>query len=45
MKIEIHTIGYQIYVIPFIKITYNKILNGKYELIVGWLNKAISISV
>lgn len=45
MKIGIHTIVSQIYLFPFIKITHDRFLNGDYELIVGWINKEISISI
>jgi len=37
MKISIISIWGQIYILPFIKITHDKILNGEYELILGWL--------
>ena len=44
MKITTHKILYQVYLLPFVKITYDKILNGNYELIIGWLNIGLSIS-
>ena len=44
MKIRTHKIAYQSYLIPFIKITYDKMLNGDYELIIGWLNMELSLS-
>jgi hypothetical protein len=31
----------QVYIIPYIKITHDKFLNGKYELIIGWWNREI----
>jgi hypothetical protein len=37
MKIRIDTVCYQIYLLPYLKITYDKWLNGDYELIIGWL--------
>ena len=37
MKIRIDDVVYQLYLLPFLKITYNKWLNGDYELILGWL--------
>jgi hypothetical protein len=43
MKAEIEHIAYQIYIIPFVKITHDKWLNGYYELSIGWLNKSITI--
>ena len=45
MKIKISNVGYQIYLLPYLKITTNKFLNGRYELIIGWLNKEIIISI
>ena len=44
MKITTHKILYQVHLLPFVKITYDKILNGNYELIIGWLNIGLSIS-
>tara|TARA_R110001632_G_scaffold14169_5_gene48043 strand:- start:720 stop:929 length:210 start_codon:yes stop_codon:yes gene_type:complete len=44
MKISKHTILGQFHVLPFIKITYDKTLNGEYEFIVGWINIGISLS-
>ena len=40
---KIYKVAYQIYLLPYIKITYDRILNGKYELIFGWLNREIVI--
>jgi hypothetical protein len=36
MKIVIDEIWGQIYVLPTIKITHDRMLNGKHELILGW---------
>lgn len=44
MKISVHKIESQLYLLPFIKVTYNKILNGNYELIIGCFNIGMSIS-
>jgi len=44
MKISIHKIDSQLYLSPFVKVTYNKVLNGHYELIIGWFNIALSTS-
>jgi len=44
MRISKHTIVGQLHVLPFINVTYDKTLNGDYELIVGWFNIGISIS-
>jgi hypothetical protein len=45
MKIEIYTVFSQLYITPYVKITYDKFLNGNYELIIGWFNKEIVISI
>ena len=45
MNVEIITVDYQIYLLPYLKITTNRFLNGRYELIIGWLNKEIIISI
>ena len=44
MKISIHKISSQFYIIPFVKVTYDKVLNGHYELIIGWFNVGLSFS-
>lgn len=44
MKIEINKVLYQLYFLPYIKVTYNKILNGNYELIFGWVNRELVIT-
>jgi len=44
MKIGIDVVMSQIYVLPYIKITHDKWLNGRYEIIIGWLNRQIFIS-
>lgn len=44
MKIETYKIAYQFHIIPFVKVTYDKVLNGYYELIIGWFNIGLSIS-
>ena len=45
MKMETFTVMSQIYVLPYIKITHSKILNGDYELIIGWLKWQLVIGV
>ena len=35
----------QIYLLPYIKITHNRILNGHLELIIGWLKWEIVIAI
>jgi hypothetical protein len=44
MRLEKYRIVGQAYIIPFIKITYDKTLNGYYEFILGWINVGISLS-
>ena len=41
MKIQIVTIVSQVYLVPYIKITYSRWLNGNLEFTIGWLNKEI----
>lgn len=45
MKISSYEVMYQIYLLPYIKITHDRFLNGSYELIIGWFNKEIVISI
>lgn len=44
MKVEIAEVLYQVYLFPYIKVTYDKLLNGRRELIIGWINKEIIIT-
>lgn len=37
MKVSLSQIIGQIYILPYIKITHDKFLNGKHEFIIGWL--------
>jgi hypothetical protein len=45
MKIRIDKVLYQLYIFPYVKVTYNKWLNGDYELIVGWFSWEIVIGI
>jgi hypothetical protein len=45
MKFSISNIVSQIYLIPYIKITYDRYLNGDLEMCIGWINKEIVISI
>ena len=45
MKVKFYTVSSQLYITPYVKITYDKFLNGDYELIIGWFNKEIVISI
>jgi hypothetical protein len=45
MKIQIVTVYKQVYLLPYMKITYSRWLNGNLEFIIGWLNKEIIVSI
>jgi hypothetical protein len=45
MKIGISSVWGQIYILPYIKLTHTRTLNGDLELIIGWLNKEIVVSI
>lgn len=45
MKISLDTVMSQIYVLPYIKITHDRWLNGDYEFIIGWLKWQITIGI
>ena len=45
MKIAISKIWGQIYLLPFMKITHDKYLNGDYEFIIGWLKWELIIII
>ena len=45
MKLKIDKVMYQLYIFPYLKITYDKWLNGNYEIIVGWMNWAIVLEM
>jgi hypothetical protein len=45
MKVSIDTVMSQIYVLPYIKVTHSRWLNGDYELIVGWLKWQLVIGI
>ena len=44
MRFEKYEMVDQMDLIPFIRITYSKNLNGRYEVILGWLNYGICLS-
>jgi uncharacterized protein YhjY with autotransporter beta-barrel domain len=44
MKLKTAIVLYQIYIFPYIKITYNRKLNGDIEIILGWFNREIYIA-
>lgn len=45
MKLKIATINSQIYILPAIKVTYSRWLNGDLELIIGWLKWELIIAI
>jgi hypothetical protein len=45
MKISINEVWGQVYLLPFIKLTHTRQLNGDIELIIGWLNKELVIGI
>jgi hypothetical protein len=44
MSIQIYTVAYQVYLLPYIKITHDITLYGSYEVIIGWFNKELVIA-
>jgi hypothetical protein len=45
MKLSINEIWGQVYLLPFIKLTHTRQLNGDIELIIGWLNRELVIGI
>lgn len=45
MKIKVYQVSYQFYLLPYIKITYSRFLNGNYELILGWFDRQITLEL
>jgi hypothetical protein len=45
MKFTFCSIWGQVYIFPFIKITYTRTLNGELELIIGWLKWELVIGI
>ena len=45
VKFEICSIWGHIYILPYIKVTYDKMLNGDLEIIIGWLNRELVIGI
>jgi len=43
INLQINSIDSQCYLLPYIKFTYSRWLNGNYEIIVGWLTKELCI--
>ena len=45
MGIKIYSVWGQVYLLPYVKITHTKRLNGNIELIVGWWNREIVLEI
>jgi hypothetical protein len=45
MKLSINEVWGQVYLLPFIKFTHTRQLNGDLELIIGWLNLELVIGI
>jgi len=45
MKITFSKVMYQFYILPYVKVTYDRMLNGDLELIIGWFNREIIIGI
>jgi hypothetical protein len=45
MKLSINEVWGQVYLLPFIKLTHTRQLNGDLELIIGWLNRELVLSI
>lgn len=45
MKVRIFNIISQVYITPYVKVTYNRYLNRNLELIIGWLKWEIVIEI
>lgn len=44
IKISICRVWGQIYLLPYLKLTHTRDLNGDLELILGWINREVIIS-
>ncbi len=45
MRVSFDIVDSQVYVTPYAKITHSSILNGDYELIIGWLKWQLVIGI
>ena len=43
IEIGISEVWGQVYLLPFVKITHDKLINGRYEFIVGWFKWEVII--
>ena len=45
MRVSISEVWGQLYILPYVKLTYTRTLNGDLELIVGWLKWELVIGI
>lgn len=45
MRIRIDKVLCQAYPLPYIKVTYDRFLNGDLEFMIGWFNRMVVISI
>ena len=45
MRVSISKVWGQLYILPYVKLTYTRTLNGDLELIVGWLKWELVIGI
>jgi len=45
MKVIISEVFGQVYLLPYVKITHTRELNGDLELIIGWLSWEIGVGI
>ena len=45
MSISMEYIWAQLYILPFVKVTHTRVLNGDYELLIGWLKWQLAITI
>ena len=45
MKVNICTVMGQVYILPYVKVTHSRWLNGDIEFIIGWFNKELIFSI
>jgi hypothetical protein len=45
LSIELEYVWGQVYILPFVKVTHYKGLNGDYELLIGWLKWQLAIII
>jgi hypothetical protein len=45
IKFNTYSVWGQLYILPYIKLTHTRTLNGDLELIIGWLNRELVIGI